>query len=832
MVETADRFLPFSRPSRIDMESIPPDQLLQALRECGLFTPEQLLPLDALSPELCADLPALSERLRSDGLLTNYQTRKLRINRMSELFVGQYLVMDKIGEGGMGKVYKAVQLRMGRFVALKVVRPHLLSNRTVMRRYKRETAAAAKLNHPNIVTLIDADEFQGRHFMAMEFVNGSDLSRLVKEFGPLPYQEAAEYIRQVSFGLQHAHDCGFVHRDIKPSNMLVSGNRAIPGTGGIATVKLLDMGLVRSLDDDDDDVSKTELTRDGTVVGTPDYMSPEQAKNSSTVDHRADLYSLGCTLFYLLVGKPPFPDGTPIEKLLRHQIESPPDLRFLNPDLPLALVEIIEKLLSKKTAGRISSGRELAELLHRFTPDAEAAAATLSDRVARTRLDTPPNSSPPSERMRARVPDGATIVTVSVSVASDQKTSASPTPSVPLMPTPEPRRTPTRKPVPVALPKAPSAKSSTSLGVSDLPDSDEIRTKRIPRKTVAKKKAPASKPFPMILAIAGGVGVLAVVGTIFALMASGERPDPETTPTNPAPRTVVQPTRRATHLGLTPIQELLPEQASTLAIWYPTSNFTTAREHFTPKQLAAINTLANRFRFDLRVADRVTVATISEPSFGWLGILEGEFITPEWTQFLSTHPGVTLRTDNDTPYYQFTPAKDTTTVHYAVVLDSQVYALSDRLHLLLALARRTPTASKAKWNPAFADAFPDPNDPDPPTLTLASAGNIRLPRDRVDFSGVEGLCLKGRLKGQELVLTGTLFAGSREAIDRFTNLSVYDFVKSDQPLLKPFVMPLFRDDSSYIFNANGPTTKLTFSASWPLAAAHQWLDPFLPELSR
>ncbi|MGL4421851.1 MAG: serine/threonine-protein kinase, partial [Gemmataceae bacterium] len=254
---------PFANLSRAIMDPNTPPALFAALRESGQLSPEQSAVLDSCPITTANDPAALAECLLQHRILTAYQARKVRIQRINELLVGQYLIQDKIGEGGMGKVYRAVQMRMGRVVALKIVRTHLMSNKTVMKRYKREAAAAAALNHPNIVTLFDADEALGRHYLAMEYVEGLDLSRMVKEYGPLPYAEACEYIRQSALGLQHAHDAELIHRDIKPSNLLVTGERAIPGTGGKALVKVLDMGLVRSLTEDEDS-SHSEVTRDGT----------------------------------------------------------------------------------------------------------------------------------------------------------------------------------------------------------------------------------------------------------------------------------------------------------------------------------------------------------------------------------------------------------------------------------------------------------------------------------------------------------------------------------------------------------------------------------------
>ncbi len=349
------------------MDTDTAQHLLAALRESGLHPPERL---DFAAQFLVAseDDVSLADQLLTHGLLTPYMHRKVRINRSYEILFGPYLILDKIGEGGMGKVYRAVQLGKGQLVALKVVRQHLITNKTVKRRFKKEAAAAAAFDHPNIVKLYDADEVNGRYYLAMEYVDGIDLARLVKQFGHPPtiglahYLEVCEYIRQAALGLQHAHDKGMVHRDIKPSNLLVYGDRALPGTRGKAILKILDMGLVRSMIDDDDAYS-TELTRDGTVVGTPDYMSPEQAKNSSTVDARADLYSLGCTFYYMLRGKSPFPDGSPIDKLLRHQLDAPPDLANERPDVPRSVCDIVLKLMQKKPEDRYQTGADVANAI-------------------------------------------------------------------------------------------------------------------------------------------------------------------------------------------------------------------------------------------------------------------------------------------------------------------------------------------------------------------------------------------------------------------------------------------------------------------------------------
>jgi serine/threonine-protein kinase len=259
-------------------------------------------------------------------------------------------------------VYRAIHVRLGREVAVKVVRSALMSNPIVRKRYQREIDTARALDHPNIVRVYGDDVApDGRCFLAMEFVDGIDLARLVREHGVLRPQEAAEYVRQAALGLHHAHEKGIVHRDIKPSNVVVSGERHLPGSTEPAVVKLLDMGLVREVGFDGS--NGEDLTRAGTVVGTPDYMAPEQAKNSSSVDHRADLYGLGCTFYFLLTGRPPFPDGTAIEKILKHYRDPPPPLQAARPDVPEELAQVISKLMAKRPEHRFQSARELADAL-------------------------------------------------------------------------------------------------------------------------------------------------------------------------------------------------------------------------------------------------------------------------------------------------------------------------------------------------------------------------------------------------------------------------------------------------------------------------------------
>ncbi|MBX9583102.1 MAG: serine/threonine protein kinase, partial [Gemmataceae bacterium] len=261
--------------------------LLEALRDSGLVPADDLL---SIEPDLAAagdDPQAAMRVLVGAGRVTVHQLRKVVHGKAAELFVGPYVILDKVGEGGMGKVYKARDRGSGRVVGLKVVRPHLLANPVVRGRFSREVQTAHALKHKHVVEVFDSGEDAGKHYLAMEFVDGIDLARLVREYGPVPVPEACEYLRQAALGLQHAHDQGVVHRDMKPSNIIVSGERYHPARTEPTLVQILDMGLVRWVGFEDDGAAGSDLTRDGTVVGTPDYMAPEQAKNSKTIDHRA-----------------------------------------------------------------------------------------------------------------------------------------------------------------------------------------------------------------------------------------------------------------------------------------------------------------------------------------------------------------------------------------------------------------------------------------------------------------------------------------------------------------------------------------------------------------
>ncbi|HWG47854.1 MAG TPA: protein kinase [Gemmataceae bacterium] len=284
----------------------------------------------------------------------------------------RYRVLGLIGQGGMGAVYQAEHRRMERLVALKVIRPGLMRHTAAVQRFHQEARAAARLQHAHIVTAYDADQAGELHFLVMEYIEGRNLADYLAEKGSLSVTEACEYIRQAALGLQHAHERGMVHRDIKPHNLMLQADAA--AASGI--VKILDFGLARLPRTPDcaptGNVQAGTLTDTGTVMGTADYIAPEQAANPRGADIRADIYALGCTLFHLLTGRPPFPAGTVAEKLARHAEAPFPSLTALRPETPPGLAVVLARMTAKAPADRYATPAEVADALTPFCPPVAA----------------------------------------------------------------------------------------------------------------------------------------------------------------------------------------------------------------------------------------------------------------------------------------------------------------------------------------------------------------------------------------------------------------------------------------------------------------------------
>jgi serine/threonine protein kinase len=277
----------------------------------------------------------------------------------------RYQIVRELGKGGMGVVYLAQHRVMGRSVALKVINRRLLRNQMAVERFRQEVQAAARLSHRNIVTAFDAEQAGDLHFLVMEYVDGTDLATTVSRRGPLPVLYACNYIMQAANGLQHAHERGMVHRDIKPQNLMRAKG----------TIKILDFGLAR-LASPTESEAPAGLTLEGVTLGTPDYIAPEQARDARRADIRSDIYSLGCTLYYLLAGTVPFPTGSAVEKVVAHCTDEPVPILQLRSDLPAELVGVLSRMMAKDPAARYQTPAEVAAALRPFGQASAAGVTT------------------------------------------------------------------------------------------------------------------------------------------------------------------------------------------------------------------------------------------------------------------------------------------------------------------------------------------------------------------------------------------------------------------------------------------------------------------------
>src|SRR3954471_10798802 len=275
-----------------------------------------------------------------------------------DLRYGSYRVVQPLGSGGMSSVYRAVHVETGHEVALKVLPVGMAKNPIVLQRFLREARSAESLEHPHIVAIFDRGVDQGRHYLVLEYVPGSDLHELIQRRGPLDLAEGIRVIRQVAEGLEFAAGRGLVHRDIKPSNIL---------RGNSGEVKIIDLGLALQAEFEDE-----RVTREGTTVGTVDYMAPEQARDSRAASLQSDIYSLGCTFYYLLTGVPPYPGGDITDKLTRHAKSPPPDVRDLRPDVPASLAAVMLRMMAKRPEDRFASYGDLIAGLDRVVVDEDS----------------------------------------------------------------------------------------------------------------------------------------------------------------------------------------------------------------------------------------------------------------------------------------------------------------------------------------------------------------------------------------------------------------------------------------------------------------------------
>ncbi|MGA2797655.1 MAG: serine/threonine-protein kinase [Thermoguttaceae bacterium] len=331
------------------------DEFLAVLEHSKLLKPEEFAEVQRLAQE-AIDPPELAKTLVRKGTLTRWQAGQLLAGR-SKCTVGKYKLLELLGRGGMGSVYLGEHVMMNRRVALKIIPRHIGKDPAGLERFLAEARTIASLDHPNVVQAYSVDNEGDQYYLVMEYVEGLDLKRLVEAEGPLDCASAVDYIRQAAEGLAHSHSRNMVHCDIKPSNLIVNPQ---------GVVKILDMGLARLAGQEQAGGEVSE--EDERILGSVDYMAPEQALHTADFNHRADIYSLGCTLYFLLTGHAPFPEGTLPERILKHQNQEPQSISAERSDVPQSLIEICKKMMSKRPAARYQTAAELSQVLAAWRP--------------------------------------------------------------------------------------------------------------------------------------------------------------------------------------------------------------------------------------------------------------------------------------------------------------------------------------------------------------------------------------------------------------------------------------------------------------------------------
>ncbi len=322
----------------------------------------------------------LAEELIQLELLTQWHCDKLLLGKYKGFFLGRYKLLRHLGAGGMSSVYLAEHNLMRQMRAIKVLPRSRVNDSSYLARFHLEAQATAALDHPNIVRAYDVDNDGDTHYLVMEYVTGADLQTIVKKKGPLDFKQAAGYIAQAARGLDYVHNEGLIHRDIKPANLLVDEDDI---------VKVLDLGL--ALFSDDTKMASVTLTHNENILGTADYLAPEQAVNSHDVDSRVDIYGLGCTLYYILTGRAPFPEGSLAQRIAKHQREMPDDIRVSRKDCPVTLVAICNKMMAKNPSHRYQACEEIRQVLSDWVNDKSVPVSTAL--VGTLPIDTPVESA-------------------------------------------------------------------------------------------------------------------------------------------------------------------------------------------------------------------------------------------------------------------------------------------------------------------------------------------------------------------------------------------------------------------------------------------------------
>ncbi|MDY3551277.1 protein kinase [Gemmata sp. JC717] len=449
-----------------------------AAEYCTLLVKSRLLPPEEVSAQYNQwqqEKPGPDDRVDSfrrflvaRKCLTDYQAAIVQRGRADGFFLGGYKILDRIGKGQMGGVYKAVH-NFGQVVALKILSASRAKNPQVLGRFQREARLLTQLDHPNVVRAFQVGESGGVHFIAMEHIEGETLADVLERRKRLPWPEVVRLATQTLDGLQHLHERRMVHRDLKPANIMLTPEptKGKPDTTLEATVKILDVGLGRELFDDSVPESQADakLTLEGSVLGTPDYLAPEQAKDASTADIRADLYSLGCLVYQCVAGSPPFPESNIMAQMLKHATEKAPPLSTFVPDLPNGFQQVLDKLLAKTPEARYQTPAEAATALKPFTaggaapasPNLQPAFKDWLESESQLEAPTLPTARPTKHDSASApgLPMKPPAPAQRITAKAAPKAGTAPTPALASAPTPPramPRAVPTAAPVAVPVP--------------------------------------------------------------------------------------------------------------------------------------------------------------------------------------------------------------------------------------------------------------------------------------------------------------------------------------------------------------------------------------------
>jgi serine/threonine protein kinase len=419
--------------------------------------------------------------LVSKNYVTEYQANLLSRGQVDDFYLGDYKVLERIGRGRMAGVYRAVH-PSGQVVAIKVLPPSRAKNSQTLARFQREARLSVKLKHPHVVRAFHVGETRGVHYFVMEYLEGETLEEVLQRRERLPPAEAVRLVHQALLGLQHIHELGMVHRDLKPANLMLLPAPA-PGENETtlkSDVKILDIGLAREFFDENspaDATEKMELTGEGVLLGTPAYLAPEQARDPRNIDVRADIYSLGCTLYHLLTGQPPFPDKSILNQMIRHATETPKPLQDFIPTVPEPLSQIVNWMLAKQPAERYPTPARAAQALDVFL--------MVTSEPAKTAEETP--------QLRKY------LTWLELSDKSDTDTDKTiPPPGIPSAPPAKPASSANVPATSAEIPVKPNTPTATSKAPSNpsIPVASAMPARPQKRKKRSGVKAPAAAAMP------------------------------------------------------------------------------------------------------------------------------------------------------------------------------------------------------------------------------------------------------------------------------------------------------------------------------------------------